>query len=62
MLLFFRKDYDFKPIKTNRFHKIRRSKSGMRKPFQFTNMLFQNDRTRQVEHLTKLVQKGHPTF
>ena len=62
MLLFFDENLNIKPVKRNRFHKIALSELRMIEPFQFIQMLFQNDGAGEIERLTELMQYRHPAL
>lgn len=62
MLLFFRKDFNFKTIESDRFHKIRCAKDGMGKLIEFADMILKHHGTRKIQRLTKLVQDRHPSL
>ncbi len=60
MLLFFGKDFNFKSVECNRFHKIALTEYGMRKLVQFANVFLENNGTSQVQRLTQIMQDRHP--
>ena len=60
MLLLFGKDFNFKSIEGDGFHKVVLFENRVGELIELTNMLVENDRTCKIKRLAQIMQDRHP--